>query len=461
VGKPENRACALAVLLLAAAAAASADGPAPSISQTAELDFREIIANAKKEVFPSLIFVKPIIEQFGSGERKQLEVFGSGIVISPDGYAITNHHVIDNAVAINCVLEDKRQVKAVLVGSDQDTDLALLKLPHGDGDPPMPYARFASEQVSSGDFVMALGSPFGFQRSISLGIVSNAERYIGFQTEYKYNTWLQTDAAINPGNSGGPLINTRGEVVGINTLGVSGASVGFSIPGKIVQSTVERLKRDGKIVRAHTGLRLQALKDFHSNTFLDAEHGVLVTGVEDNSPAAEAGVRAGDILIEVAGSPVEGMYAEMLPRIWRCLADLPLDEESQLKVARGKETVTFTLIPTAKGKLEGDDFDCPRWKMTVKEINKYREPRLHYMYGDGIYIQGVKYPGNASDAGLHGGDVIVKVDGKPTGSLEEYKKLYESIIAEEDREKKVMFEIKRSGLTRWIVLDYQKDYDEE
>ena len=173
---------------------------------------------------------------------------------------------------------------------------------------------------------MALGSPFGFQRSISLGIISNAQRYIGFDTEYKYNTWIQTDAAINPGNSGGPLIDTKGTIVGINTLGVDGSGIGFSIPASRVQDVVERLKRDGKVVRASTGLRLQALKDFHSNTFVEAEHGVLIAGVEENSPAVKAGIRPGDILLAIDGKPVEGLYAEMLPAIWRTLVDLKVGQ---------------------------------------------------------------------------------------------------------------------------------------
>ena len=165
---------------------------------------------------------------------------------------MTNWHVVDKAVSINCVLYDERQVKVELIGSDRDTDLALLKLPAPPEGKTYPHAPFAdSDGVQEGDFVMALGSPFGFQRSISLGIISNAHRYIGFDTEYKYNTWIQTDAAINPGNSGGPLIDTKGAIVGINTLGIDGSGIGFSIPAARVQDVVERLKRDGKVVRVH------------------------------------------------------------------------------------------------------------------------------------------------------------------------------------------------------------------
>jgi serine protease Do len=435
--------------------------PRGAVGQEAS-DFREIITRAKSEVFPALIFVKPIVEDYGSGEKKQQEVFGSGVIISPDGYAVTNWHVVDKAVTINCVLYDKQQVRTELVGSDRDTDLALLKLPDREGGKPYPCARLAdSMAVQEGDFVMALGSPFGFQRSISLGIVSNAQRYIGFTTEYKYNTWIQTDAAINPGNSGGPLIDTRGTIVGINTLGVEGSGLGFSIPAPTVQDTVARLKRDGRVIRAYTGLLLQALKDFHSNTFVAGEHGVLIAGVEENSPAAQAGIRAGNILLSVDGQAVEGLYAEMLPDIWRRLADLPVGKPVPMEVLRGGETVRVEVTPQEKGKLEGDDFDCRRWNMTVKEINKYRTPRLYYFRPGGIYVQGVKYPGNAAVAGLSEQDIIVSIDKQAIETIEDVKKVYAKLLEDGQREKKVVFEVMRNGLRKWIVLDYRRDYEEE
>jgi serine protease Do len=425
-------------------------------------DFRAIITRAKSEVFPALIFVKPIIEDYGSGQKRQQEVFGSGVIISPDGYAVTNWHVVDKAITINCVLYDRQQIEVRFIGSDRDTDLALLKLPERADGQAYPYARFAdSGGIQEGDFVMALGSPFGFQRSISLGIVSNAQRYIGFSTDYKYNTWIQTDAAINPGNSGGPLIDTQGAIVGINTLGVEGSGLGFSIPAPMVQDIVERLKRDGRVVRAYTGLLLQALKDFHSNTFVAGEHGVLIAGVEENSPAAQTGIRAGDILLDVNSQPVEGMYAELLPEIWRHLADLPVGRPVPMELQRGGETLRIEVTPEEKGKLEGDDFDCRRWNMTVKEINKYRTPRLYYFKEKGVYVQGVKYPGNAATAGLGEQDILLTIDRRPVETIDDVRQAYEQILQNEQREKKVVIEVLRGGLRKWIVLDYRRDYDEE
>jgi serine protease Do len=447
------------MILFAAASPWLPPGPAAGQEHG---DFREIISRAKSEVFPALIFVKPIVVDYGSGEKKHQEVFGSGVIVSPDGYAVTNWHVVDKAVTINCVLHDKRQVPVELIGSDRDTDLALLKLPALPEGRSYPSARFAdATKVHEGDFVMALGSPFGFQRSISLGIISNAQRYIGFETEYKYNTWLQTDAAINPGNSGGPLIDTSGAIVGINTLGVEGSGLGFSIPASTVQDTAERLKRDGRVIRAYTGLRLQALKDFHSNTFVEAERGVLIAGVEENSPAARASVRAGDILVSIGEDAVEGAYAEMLPEIWRRLADLPIDEPVAMEFQRGSERVRIEVTPEQKGVSEGEDFDCRRWNMTVKEINKYLTPQLYYLREKGVYIQGTRYPGNAETSGLSRRDILLTIDKEAVETIADVKRVYERVLRDDKREKKVVVEVLRAGLRKWIVLDYRRDYEEE
>ena len=429
-----------------------------------QINFEEVIETAKSKIFPALVFVKPIVEEYESGEKKKQRVFGSGVIISPDGYVVTNNHVVEKALEINCVLWNKKQVSANLIGRDKETDLALLKLDVKPEDLPLPYAEFAdSSQVDEGQFVMALGAPFGFTRSISLGIISNTNRYLGFESIYKYNVWLQTDAAINPGNSGGPLVDTEGKIVGINTLGlmIIGENIGFAIPSNVVKDIVGRLKRDKEVIRAWLGLHLQPLNDFYSNTFIDAERGVLISDVDKNSPAREAGIASGDLLLSVNGIPTDGYYAEDLPGIRWFLADLPVDKPAALKIKRGNELLTINVTPVLKGKVEGEDFDCERWDMTVKEINKFKNPDLYFYRKQGVFVQGVKYPGNAADAGIHTNDIILSIDHKSINTLDDIKKLYKEIIEDKKREKKVLLEILRSGYKRWIVLDYRKDYDEE
>lgn len=151
----------------------------------------------------------------------------------------------------------------------------------------------------------------------------------------------------------------------------------------------------------------------------------------------------------------------MLPAIWRRLANLPVDAAVSLALERGGEAYGVAITPEEKGALEGEDFDCRRWNMTVKEINKYRTPGLYYIRAKGVYIQGVKRPGNAISSGLGRRDIIVKIDSQPVETIDQVRKVYEAILQDEQRDKKVMFEILRGGLPKWIVLDYRRDYDEE
>ncbi len=445
----------------------SAGPEPPAVPAKDRLDFEQIIATAKKRVFPALVFVKPIREEFGSGEKRRAEIFGSGVIISPDGLVVTNHHVAEKAVEINCVLYNKEQVKAEIVGLDKETDLALLRLKLPKDAPALPFGEFAdSDKVTEGQFVMALGSPFGFKRSISLGIIMNADRYLGFESLHKYNTWIQTDAIINPGNSGGPLVNTEGKIVGINTLSVMIGGLGFSIPSNVVKDIVRRLQQDGKVVRAWTGLRLQALKDFNSNTFIEGDSGVLIAGVEDNSPAQLAGLQAGDVLLTVGGIEYVGKYVEQLPKLYWQLADIPPDREIDITYRRRDQIAYTKLSLTLKGKFEGEDFDCRRWNMTVKEISKFANPDLHFYQQKGLFVRAVRYPGNAAKAGIRRNDIILKIGDtlgqmKQIDTLSDIEKIYQQIIADEDREKKVLLEVLRKGLPRLIVLDYRKDYDEE
>jgi serine protease Do len=455
------RLAAVAVLLVTLSGGCALLNRKGTQEERRPLDFEAIIQTAKERVFPALVYVKPICETFEEGERERAEVFGSGVILTPDGLVVTNHHVVDKAIEINCVLWNHQQVPAELVGQDKETDLALIKL-KWEGQEPLPCAEFAdSDQVVEGQFVMALGAPYGFTRSISLGILSNTQRYIGFRTIYKYNLWLQTDADILPGNSGGPLVNTEGRVVGINTLGIWTGTMGFSIPSNEVRRIVERLRAAGKVERAWSGLELQALKDFDSNTFIESDGGVLVKGVEEESPAQEAGIRSGDILLAVGGEQIDGTYVEELPLIRWALGDLPVGEPVNLTVRRGEEVLQMSLTPVHKGAIEGTDFDCHRWNMTVKGITKHANPTLYFYRKKGVFVRAIRYPGNAQEAGLERNDILLKIGSEPVETVEDVQRAYEALLADEKREKKVLITVLREGLERLVVLDYRKDYEKE
>jgi serine protease Do len=447
-----------AVVLLAAMSAAIQAAPPAA----GPLDFEKIIETAKQKVYPALVFVKPICKDLTSGEAKQQEVFGSGVIISPEGLVVTNNHVAEDAVTIRCVLGDKRLLEAKVVGLDPETDLALLKLVTEEDGERFPFAEFADDNaLEAGQFVMALGAPFGFTRSISLGIISNTQRFLGEEEKFRYNNWLQTDAAINPGNSGGPLVNTEGKIVGINTLGIMGTGLGFSIPVGTVRRIAAQLEKDGKVVRAWTGINLQPLRDFETNTFIAGEAGVLVREVEKRSPAAAAGLHDGDLILEINGAPATGLYVEQLPDLYQTLADLPIGKPATFCFRRGEQTSLIQITPTLKGQFKGDEFDVARWNMTVRQISQFANPQLYFHRKQGVFIVGVRSPGNARSAGLQPMDILTAIDRKPVNSLEDFKQLYEELLTREDSKKKALVEVLRNGYLHMVVLDYRRDYLEE
>ncbi len=423
-------------------------------------DFRQVIAKAKEAVFPAVVFLMPIAERFDGGKRERTQVAGSGVIISPEGEVVTNWHVVDKAVEIRCLLSDGTSVRASIVGSDKDTDLALLRLENPDNRS-YPYANIGdSAHLVEGEFVIAMGAPWGLSRSVSMGILSCVNRFLSDQGG-GYNLWLQTDASINPGNSGGPLVDTDGNVIGINSLATMiGGNLAFAVPSDMVKRIVASLRKDGRVIRAWTGIHLQPLRDFEKNIFYEGAEGVLIAGVDPGSPAYEAGVGAGDFLLGVNGREIKGINHEDIPEINQHLADLTIDQPSEFvfRPAGADATRVIAITPTEKGKVEGVDYDCRRWNMTIKTINEFSTPMLHFFRKGGVYIQAVKVPGNAFTAGLESGDIILELDGVPVTDLESCSRIYEQIIADTYREKKVVFTVLRAGLKQYLVLDYSARY---
>ncbi len=434
--------------------------PEPPVSAGEErLDFQRIIETAKRRVYPALVFVKPVQEDLSEGESRHVEVLGSGVIFRPDGYVVTNHHVAEKAKEIRCVLGDRRQVAARVVGKDKATDLAVLRLEVPPGET-LPTAELGSSAaLEEGQFVMALGSPYGFERSISLGIVSNARRHLDPES-HPYNNWIQTDAAINPGNSGGPLVDTQGRVVGINTLVIRLANnLGFANPVDVVKRVIERLMRDGRYARARHGITLRALVDYMQNTVFPGEHGVIVDDVAPDSPALAAGLVKGDRLLAVAGQATDGRYLEDLPALRTLLADLAPGEAVELAYERGGERRTATLVPEADDEGDEDGVECDRWDVTFQRISATETPTLAFHRSKGVYVLGVSEPGNADDAGLLPQDVVLTIDGREVRDLAGVRAVYESVLREPRPKKRVLLEVLRNGLHRWLALDYEKQYD--
>ena len=263
---------------------------------------------------------------------------GSGFIIDPKGYVVTNNHVVEGADKIKVILVGGKEYQATIKGRDPKTDLALIQIVNPPAD--LPFLKLGdSDAIQVGDWVMAVGNPFGLGHTVTQGIISAKGRVIGAGP---YDNFLQTDASINPGNSGGPLLNLKGEVVGINTaILASGQGIGFATPSNIAKSIIPQLESKGKVVRGMIGVQVQNVTPELAKSFgMSEPKGALVAQVNPDTPAAKAGIHRGDIIIEFNGHPIHEMNE--LPRM---VADTAPGSKATLKVLReGKEkTLNLTI----------------------------------------------------------------------------------------------------------------------
>ena len=437
----------------------SADAAPAASSSRADQDFRKIIQRAKDRVFPAVVFLKVLSESHESGKKITHEAFGSGVIVTPKGQVLTNWHVIDKAVEVRALLYDGRGLDVKVVGSDKDTDLGLLQLQVPANGKPLPWAQFGdSTKLREGDFVMAMGAPYGLSRSVSQGIISCTRRFLRGSSQY--SLWLQTDAAINPGNSGGPLVDTEGRIIGINAR-AGGENLGFAIPIETVKVIVKQLRDHGKMNWSWTGLQLQPLKDFNKNIYFEGSDGVIAAGTDPESPARRTGIKARDRILRINGHRISAEREEDLPHAHRILGLLPKNEPAKIDVLRDGKTVSLTLTPREKGKVEGEELELPRWDMTVKTINQFDNEDLYFYCKKGVFVYGVKWPGNAQAAGLKRDDILLKIEGQEVKTLEDVKKINAAAIKNVTTKHRVLLTILRNGLMRQLVMDFSRDYEKE
>lgn len=434
--------------------------PARADDRALPVDFRSIVADAKDRVFPAVIYIKCIRESHESGKKQSQAVSGSGVIISETGEALTNWHVVDKAREVRCLLSDGRAFYAKIVGTDKDTDVAMIQL-ELKGDEKVPFATLGdSSRLQEGDFVMAMGAPWGMNRSVTIGIVSCTKRYLPESSEY--SRWIQTDASISPGNSGGPLIDTTGEVVGLNTRATMvGGDLGFTVPVETIRILLPHLREHGVVKWSWSGLQLQALRDFDRNMYFDATEGVIVGGTDPDSPARRAGLKLKDRIVAINGESITAMTVEDLPDVRRRFGLVPKNEPMTLSVWRGDEALTIDVTPREKGKVEGEELDCPRWDLTVKAINQFDNPDLYFHRKEGVFIYGIKYPGNASNSGLSEKDIVLKIGKNKVASLDDVRRIHKELIGNVASKHKVAVTVLRNGLMRQCILDFSRDYEKE
>ena len=344
---------------------------------------------------------------------------GSGVIVSPDGYILTNNHVAGHADEIQVTLMDKRAFTAKVIGKDPKTDIALIKI---DTKQPLPFATLGnSGRTDVGDWVMAIGSPFGFNLTVTTGIISAKGRALGGN----YDDFIQTDASINPGNSGGPLFSTDGKVIGINTAIYSStgssAGIGFAIPIDLAKSVMQQLKEHGKVVRGWLGVEIQEVTPALAKSFgLDAPNGALVAGVDKSGPAGKAGIQQGDIIVKFDGDVVHDEHE--LPEM---VAQTALGKTVPVEVIRdGKHLMLTASIQELKDKqianAAGSGAPGSSWGLTVQDLTPEIAQQLGIQNSKGVVIRNVRPDSPGAEAGLQPGDVILEVDNSKVGSSDDF-----------------------------------------
>ena len=257
-------------------------------------------------------------------------------------------------------------------------------------------------------------------------------------------------------------MNTAGEVVGLNARGISFSDgMGFAIPSETIAALLPQLREHGKVNWSWTGLRLQPLHDFNRDMYFDAAEGVVVAGTDPDSPARRAGFATKDRIVAVNGRAVTAQTEEDLPTIRCWLALLPKGEELVFDVVRGAEKLTIAVAPREKGAVEGQEYALERFDFSVKEINQFDNPALFFHRQKGVFVFAVKYPGNASDAGLRTHDIILKLDGEAVETLDDIKQIHKRLVANVDERHRALLVVLRGGLMRQLVLDFARDYSKE
>ena len=417
---------AFSLLLLHAASAVGAAAtrpspqarPAPSSAPASLAYFeqlQETIIEVSDRVKPAVVHVEAIVRQSG----RRAEVTGSGVIADPQGHILTNHHIVDNAEKVTVTIPgQKKKLDAKVIGADVQTDIAVIQVNAGR---PLPQSKFGdSNKVRVGEWVIAIGNPYGLDGTVSFGIISAKGRNL--DVPGLINEFIQTDALIDRGSSGGPLVNLKGEVLGINSRG-QGRGIGFTIPIDTALEVMKHYIASGSVERGWLGVSIQPLnRDLADYFQLPNATGAIVNSVREGSPAQKAGLKAGDILTKFDGTPIEAEEEKDLNQFQRLVTSTAVGKAVTLTVLREKKPLQLSAVIAKQPKVEAKEEEARDLGINVKEITEslYLENRLDTR--DGVFVSYVEGGTPAAEADIEPGDVVQELGGKPVHNLADFKK---------------------------------------
>jgi serine protease Do len=414
--------------------AAAVISAVPLIANTVFAKADPQIEAAVQAVYPALVRIHVVAEEGGEGRMQKQRASGSGTIISAEGYILTNHHVAGRATRITVTLADRQEVRATLVGTDPLADLAILKIDRKslrNPDAVLAVAKFGdSDALEVGDAVLAMGSPAGLSQSVTQGIVANTEMIapggsmrLDGETVGELVRWIGHDAVIFPGNSGGPLVNLKGEIVGVNEVGIG--SLGGAIPANLARHVADELIATGHVERSWLGLQVQPLLKS-----LDAKKGILVGGSISGSPAEKAGLRAGDILTQCNGKDIaESRAAEDVPVFNRMLLEAAVGSEITFEGLREGKPMSWKAVSNVREPAEPREKELLSWGITARDLTALNAKEMLREDHDAVLVQSTRQSSAAAVAkpAISPGDLILSVSDKPTPTLTELIRVSQEI----------------------------------
>jgi S1-C subfamily serine protease len=415
----------------------------PAFARDALDDLQARIIDVNERVSPAVVHIESAVRV---NNRRDL-IEGSGFLIDPAGVLLTNWHVVDRAEKVSVIVTGRDgRYEAEIVGTDKQTDVAVLRLVPRAGEPPFTYAKLGdSDKLSVGEWVIAIGNPYGLEGSVSLGIVSAKGRDL--RTEQLLNDFIQTDAMIDHGSSGGPLINLRGEVVGINSRG-QGRGIGFTIPINTAKRVSGDLLDAGRIARGYLGVTIQPLPRELARYWGEPDtHGVVVGSVARGSPAEAAGIAVGDVLMSFDGEALRAEKDEDLGQFQRLVALKSVGKEVEIELRRGGERRELRAVLAAQPKYVPDEEESAHG-FTVEEVTEasFRGQRLPQR--EGVLISFVEPGSEADEAGMQRGDLIVEIEKEPIATLDDFRRALGS-----KRDRPFLIRALRGDDTRFLLVN--------